>query len=380
MTIKRLGVIRTIVLTLALAISGTFYLFCDGAGPGQGISRGMTDQEIAAYLDSLLKDLAKKDMFSGAVLLARGDKIIFKGAYGLANKQYDVPNRVDTKFNLGSMNKMFTAVAIAQLVEQGKLSYEDTVGKYLDSSWVQPQTAKKVKIEHLLTHTSGLGNYFFGKFWNSSRLLYRSLDDWKPLIRDETPAFEPGTSWAYSNTGMFLLGPIIEKVTGQTYFDYVREHIHVPAGMINTDCYEMDRPVPNLAMGYIKEQDVKGAYWRSNIFDHVLKGGPAGGGFSTVEDLFRFARALMTNKLVSKKSVDLLTSPKPGLSSGYGYGFDIRRVKDDEVVGHSGGFPGINAILQIYKKSGYVYAILSNYTDGMRPVRVILEDLLPKLL
>jgi CubicO group peptidase (beta-lactamase class C family) len=309
--------------------------------------------------------------------LAKNDSILFKGAYGLASKRFNVPNRIDTKFNLGSMNKMFTGVAVAQLVEKGKLSYEDLAGKYLDSTWIQKETAEKVKIKHLLTHTSGLGSFFNDTYEKTSRLLLREIDDWKPLVKDDKPKFEPGSRWSYSNTGMFLLGVIIEKASGMGYYDYIREHISKPAGMINSDCYEMDRPVPNLAIGYYKKYTENGFDWYNNIFLHTVKGGPAGGGFSTVEDLFRFARALMGNQLVSKESVELLTTSKPHLNSpDYGYGFGISKIGDETIVGHSGGFSGINSTLQIYKKSGYIYAIMSNYSYGTFFISKKLERML----
>ncbi len=351
-------------------------------GPGTPLpqktpAQKMTGQQIADAVKTYMEKLAAKDIFSGTVLVAKDGEVLFKGAYGMASKRFNVPNRIDTKFNLGSMNKMFTAAAVAQLVEKGKLSYDDLVGKYLDTTWVQKETAEKVKIKHLLCHTSGLGSYFNKKFWESSRLLYRELEDYKPLIKDDKPRFEPGTQRRYSNTGMFLLGAVIEKASGMNYFDYIRENIYKPAGMINSDCYEMDRPVPNLAIGYVKKYDDKGFYWRNNIYDHVVKGGPAGGGFSTVEDLLKFAQALRNNTLISKESFQLLTTPKPELNSPrYGYGFIISQKGDETIVGHSGGFTGIRSTLRIFKKSGFTFAVMSNYSSGMTPVREKLEGLL----
>lgn len=342
----------------------------------------MTEQEIVEELKRYLEKLSEADKFSGTILLAKDDTILFKGAYGLASKRYNVPNRIDTKFNLGSMNKMFTAVAVAQLVEKGKLSYEDLVGKYLDSTWIQKETAEKVMIKHLLTHTSGLGNFFNDTYDKTSRLLLRQIDDWKPLVKDDKPKFKPGTGWSYSNTGMFLLGPIIEKASSMGYYDYIREHISKPAGMINSDCYEMDRPVPNLAIGYYKKYKENGFDWYNNIFLHTVKGGPAGGGFSTVEDLFRFARALMGNQLVTRESVELLTTAKPDLNSpNYGCGFSIKKIGNETFVGHSGGFLGISSTLRIYKKSGYIYAIMSNYSNnGMYFIGEKLQGMLEPLL
>ena len=153
----------------------------------------------------------------------------------------------------------------------------------------------------------------------------------------------------------------------QSYFDYVRDHIYKPAGMLNTDAYELDYVTPNLAVGYQREQTSSGPRWRNNIFMHVIRGGPAGGGYSTVEDLLRFDVALRSGKLVSKKYVDLLTTPKPELQSpAYGYGFGV--FDGGKIVGHSGGFPGISSNLDIYLTSGYTIAVLSNYGGGSMPV------------
>jgi CubicO group peptidase (beta-lactamase class C family) len=297
-----------------------------------GSARKSTDAEMVAELKRFLEGLAADDEFSGAVLVARGGRVLFTGAYGEANKSFGVPNRVDTKFNLGSMNKMFTAVAIAQLAEAGKLSFDDPLARF------------------------------------------RTLDDWMARLKDETPAFEPGTAERYSNSGYLLLGKIIEKVTGESYFDYVRKHIYEPAGMRDTGEYEVDKVVPNLALGYTKVETTAGAVWQSNLFEHVVKGGPAGGGYSTVGDLLRFAAAIQSGKLVGRPYVELLTSPKPEFNStAYGYGFELA----GRVVGHGGAAPGISANLLIYLDEGYVVAVLSNYDFGYTPVVQAVKDMMP---
>ena len=321
----------------------------------------LTDAEIVKELEAHLERVVEADAFSGTVLLAKDDKILFKGAYGLASKRFDAPNRVDTKFNLGSMNKMFTAVAIAQLAQRGKLSFDDPIGKYLSSDWLEGDVTDEVTIRHLLTHTSGLGSYFNATFMDSSRALYRAVEDYKPLVAGDRPAFEPGTQWSYSNTGFLLLGAILERVTGRSYFDYVGDNIYKPAGMVNTDCYEMDKPVPNLAIGYSRETTEKGPEWTNNLFKHVVKGGPAGGGFSTVEDLFRFATALRSHRLLSREYTELVLSAKPEANSpDYGYGFTVRGAAGKRVVGHGGGFPGINSNLEVYLDTGYTTVVMSN--------------------
>lgn len=330
-------------------------------------TRRLSDAEVVAQLRGYMERLARRDVFSGTVLLAKGGKPLFSAAYGEANKDFGVKNTVDTKFNLGSMNKMFTSVAIMQLVEAGKVSLEDTLGKFLPAGAMRADVLSKVRVKHLLTHTSGLGSYFSPRWDSLSRAMFRSVDDWMPLVKDETLEFEPGTRWSYSNTGMLLLGKVIESASGKDYFDYVRERIFRPAGMTSTDSYELDRVTKNLAVGYEPEDGPGGPQYRNNIFQHVIRGGPAGGGYSTVGDLTRFAVALQEGRLVSRDGARLLTTPKPELSSPeYGFGFGIS--EGGRIVGHSGGFPGISAQLDIYLIDGYTMAVMANYGGAAQPV------------
>ena len=233
------------------------------------------------------------DLFSGSVVVAHDGKPILSRAYGLASRAHDVPNRTNTKFNLGSMNKMFTGVAVAQLAEKGRLAFTDPIGKHL-TDYPNKAVAEKVTLHHLLTHTSGVGDYFNDKYMEAAKDRFRTVQDFFPLFVDKPLEFEPGAKFRYSNAGFMILGAVIEKVSGQSYFDYVRDHVYQPAGMADTDAYEMDQDTPNLATGYRRTnlygQPEVGPR-RNNLFLHVFKGGPAGGGFSTAEDLIRFAAA-----------------------------------------------------------------------------------------
>ena len=330
-------------------------------------TRRLSDAEVVEQLRAYMDRMARREVFSGTVLLAKGGKPLFSGAYGEANKDFAVRNTVDTKFNLGSMNKMFTSVAIMQLAEAGKLSLDDTLGKFLPAGSMRADVLSKVRLKHLLTHTSGLGSYFSPRWDSLSRAMFRSVDDWMPLVKEETLQFEPGTRWAYSNTGMLLLGKVVEVASGKDYFEYVRERIFQPAGMTSTDSYELDRVTRNLAVGYEREETPRGPRYRNNIFQHVIRGGPAGGGYSTVGDLTRFAVALQAGRLVSRDGVRQLTTPKPELGSpDYGYGFGIDA--GGRIVGHSGGFPGISAQLDIYLGDDYTMAVLANYGGAAQPV------------
>ena len=308
----------------------------------------VTMPEAVSKLDAYVKRMAKREVFSGSVLVGKGDKVLYSHAEGLASKRFNVRNNVQTKFNLGSMNKMFTAIAVMQLVEAGKLSLSEKLSQYADESWLPKAVSHKIEIRHLLTHSSGLGSYFNQAFMATSKNRLRTLQDYKPLIVGEKLQFEPGSDNAYSNTGMLMLGVVIESVTGQDYFSYIREHIYKPAGMVSSGSFEMDQPVPNLAIGYTANAK-NDTGWVNNLYTHALKGGPAGGGFSTVEDLHRFVQALVNFKLLGKKFTEELYFPRPNLHSPeYGDGFSLYGTPDNRIVGHNGGFLGISSNLDIY--------------------------------
>jgi formylglycine-generating enzyme required for sulfatase activity len=323
--------------------------------------------DVRAYVE----DLVSQEQFSGVVLIAAHGEPVFKGAYGLARRSPDVPNQVDTKFNLGSMDKMFTAVAVLQLVEQGQLALPDRIVDILPG-YANPQVAEQVTVHQLLMHTSGLGNYFDSELYEDIHDQVRSVADYVPLFMDTPLLFEPGARFGYSNSGYIVLGLIIEAVTGQDYYDYVREHIFEPAGMVNTAAYELDAGTPNLAVGYTwldadgNETDVL----TDNLFVMPMRGGSAGGGFSTAEDLLRFGNALLDHQLLSPASTELLLEGKIELGGGvqYAYGFFDRLLEHKRVVGHGGGFPGICSSMGMYLDTGYTLIVLSNSDRDCMPV------------
>jgi CubicO group peptidase (beta-lactamase class C family) len=340
-----------------------------------GESDKLSEKEITSELGNYIKKLADADVFSGSVLLAKGDKVIYTGAFGIANKDFDSPNRIDTKFNLGSMNKMFTSLAIAKLVETGKLSVEDPLSKFVPD-FPDAESAKKIRVKHLLSHTAGLGGYFSQNWQMRSRGSIRSVDDMMALAKpDERLLFEPGTKWQYSNTGMLVLGKVIEVASGKSYFDFVDENILRPAGMKNTGCFELDKVNKNLAVGYNKVFGDDGISFQNNIFLHVMRGGPQGGCYSTAEDLHKFATALVSGKIVGKNLVTEFTTAKPDISSpGYGFGFSVS--EDGNRFGHGGGFTGISANLDIFRDSGWIAVVLSNYSGASQPVSTKMRRLI----
>lgn len=330
--------------------------------PGQMPNR-LTDTEIVKETESYLAQPVAEDTFSGAVLIARDGKPIFERAYGLANKSGNTPNNMDTKFNLGSINKSFTSVAIAQLAQQGRLSFNDPISKYLPD-YPNKAVAAKVTIHQLLTHTSGMGNYFNEEFMKR-RAGLKTLADLLPLFVNETLAFEPGEKMQYSNAGYVVLGLIIEKLTGRNYFDYVRDRIFKPAGMKDTDSYELEQKVPNLAIGYTSmgQTGRPEPGPRQDNTPHLTgRGSSAGGGYSTLGDMLKFGQALVGHKLLNPHYTDIvLSNQMPPGQPPAGYGFFSIEVNGTRAFGNNGGGPGTNSTFTVYPELGYTVVVLSNY-------------------
>jgi|GEM_PF-566453 len=297
--------------------------------------------EAAAAIDKAVAD----DRFSGVVLLAKDGKPILSRATGMADPEKAAPNRIDTKFNLGSINKFLTHLAIGQLAAAGKLNLNDTLRKQLPD-YPSP-AADKITIQQLLDHRSGLGDFFGPKFMAAPPSSLRKLSDYVPLFADKPLEFEPGSKQRYSNAGYVVLGLIIEKVSGQSYYDYVRDHITKPAGMTDTASYAVDDNVPNRAIGQTKRgPDGPLPQRHSNVKTLPGRGSSAGGGYSTAPDLLRLSQALLDNRLLSKGWTDWLFSGKVD-------GGGVRGL------GVAGGAPGINAVLEIAPP--YTLIVLSNF-------------------
>jgi D-alanyl-D-alanine carboxypeptidase len=319
----------------------------------------MTEADALKALAARADKLASEDQFSGAVLVAKDGRVVFSHAYGLADRNRRIPNTIRTRFRIGSMNKMCTAVAILQLVQAGKVKLTAPLGTYL-RDYPNRDVATKVTIHQLLTHTGGTGD-IFGPDFDAHRNELRTLADYVKLYGKRGPEFEPGSSWAYSNYGFILLGAMIEKVTGHSYYDYVHAHIYRPAGMTRTGSLPENQPVPGRSIGYTKPSGTTA--WAPNTDTLPYRGTSAGGGYSTVEDLARFAHALLSHKLLGPDTTKLLITGKvkAGPGARYAYGFeDARDTHGNSWVGHGGGAPGINGDLKIYPKTGYVVAVLAN--------------------
>ncbi len=309
----------------------------------------ISTKELTDNLEKYLDELFAKDEFSGVVLLAKDGNPLFQKAYGLASKEFGVANNTETKFNVGSIDKVFTQVAIGQLLEAGKIaSVDDKIEKYLPD-YPNREAASKVSLRQILTMQSGIGDFFGPVFVAAAKDNFRSIADFLPLFASQALAFEPGTKRQYSNGGYIVLGAVIEKVSGQSYYDYVREHIFKPLGMDNTDFYEGDVPTPNLANGYSKDRENPKALRVNNMYTRPAKGSSAGGGYSTSGDLLRFANAVEAGRI--KHPAFEAGVPKPANAP-----FASMRG-----MGVAGGAPGINAALETALPGGYTIVVLSNY-------------------
>ena len=347
-------ILRAFALTMALVA-----LASAQAPPSKPAN--ITDKELAGQIESLVDKAAAEDSFSGVALVAKDGQAIFRKAVGFANKETRLPNKIDTKFNLGSLNKSFTSVAIAQLAQKGKLQYSDTIDRYLPD-YPNKAVAEKVTIHQLLTHSSGLGDYLN----NAGLAQVKTLQDLLPLFVNQPLGFAPGEKVQYSNSGYVVLGLIIEKLSGRSYYDYVRENIFKPAGMTLTDSYELNQKVDDLAVGYtsMSREGPQAGPRRANTSTLAGKGSSAGGGYSTVEDMLKFANALGSHKLLTPEFTEIVFTgggPKKPSGPGGGYGFMQNQMNETRIVGNGGGGPGVNAIFRIYSGRSYTVVVLSNY-------------------
>jgi len=317
----------------------------------------MSETELMADVRKKLDADAAAGSFAGAVLVSKNGKPIFAEAYGLADREHKIPDTLKTRFRIGSMNKMFTAVAILQLVQANKLGLNDPLGKYL-TDYPNKDVAAKVTIHELLTHTGGTGD-IFGPEFDAHRPELRTLQDYVKLYGSHGPKYDPGSRWEYSNYGFVLLGVVIEKVSGESYYDYVREHIYNPAGMASTGSEPESQAVTDRSVGYTKMGG--NGQWQPNADTLPYRGTSAGGGYSTVEDLLKFANALQENKLLNAHFTEMLTTGKDGTpDNSYAYGFSDHKINGTRCFGHGGGAPGMNGELEICPGTGYVVAVLSN--------------------
>jgi D-alanyl-D-alanine carboxypeptidase len=337
-------------------------------------------QPLDAALDAYMARQVAANQFSGVVLVARRGKPVFASAYGLADKDRNVPNRVKAPFQYASVGKMFTAVAIAQLADAGKLSFDHTVADYLPE--FAGKSAGAVTLRQLLTHQSGILDFFEAKEkFERVRGSDNPQRDYLQVFAEEPLRFAPGERFEYSNSNFVLLGAIVDRVSGLAFEKYLEEHVFSPAEMTSTTLDPKGRGEWAPARGYTElAADGKMTPGTRRFIDLAQgRGSAAGGGVTTVGDMLKFAEALRTHRLLSAKATkQLLTDHVDGQRSGeyYAMGFITRRNAKERVVGHSGGFPGVDAQVDMYLGSGWTVVVLANYEGVGEPVARHIESLL----
>ena len=307
----------------------------EDAGRGEEKVSHEPKKNNAELIDAVQKyatGLEQEDKFSGVVLIAENNKPVFQKAYGYADREKKIPNTIEARFNIGSINKSFTHLAIDQLEAAGKLSYSDPIGKFLPD-YPNKEAAEKVTVRELLDMTSGIGDFFGERYQTTPKQKLRTLEAYLPLFADKPLEFPPGSKWRYSNGGFVVLGLIVQKASGMDYYDYVWKHIFEPAGMKRTGSFEKDSLPADCARGYTRNGDS----WKSNYETLPERGSSAGGGYSTVHDLLKYTIALGRGTITAKG------------------------VKEQAGMGIAGGAPGLNAALDWSPRSGYTVIVMSNF-------------------
>ena len=339
---------RTTLLTVFLGIACAF-----GGAPV------LADAEASALEAALAERVAQAaaEGFSGSVLVAEGTRVRYEEAVGLADPASGVPVRADTRFNLASTGKLFTIVAILQLVQAGSLDLDAPVGRYL-RDWPVASVRERVTIRQLLMHTSGLGAYW-GLAFDALRPRLQVLSDYRPLLLDE-PEFEPGSAWRYSNSGYLLLGLVVEAVSGEDFYAYITRHVFAPARMDASGYFALDGLADRAARPHAGGT---GPDRRRLLPMPEPRGGSAGGGYSTPRDLLRFQRALASGVLLAPRSLDLLfapVAPPEGTRAPQGLGILRYAAGGDLVWGHPGGAPGVGVEFWATRESGWVVVVMAN--------------------
>jgi CubicO group peptidase (beta-lactamase class C family) len=310
--------------------------------------RDPADAALAAAAGRIVEEKAAAGRFTGVVVLAHGDDVLLAQAYGLADREAGRANTTATPFNVASLGKMFTGVAIARLAERGAIDYDAPVGRYLDG-FPNADIAAKVTIAQLLTHTSGVPDLPDALFAAPPA----RLDGYLPFFAQARLDFAPGTQRAYSNAGFVLLGLVLERVTGRPFEQVLRDEVFRPAGMAAGFSLQ---DTPTAAIGYTRKAEADP--WKANTGAIAPRSGPHGGQLVSAPDLVHFFAALRGGRLLRDASLQQMLADHPGEAGAYAFG--TIDFATDRLVGHSGGDAGASADAYTYWNSGYSIVVLSN--------------------
>lgn len=332
----------------------------ESSAPAADSIRERLDRELGSFL----QDRVASDLFSGVVEVAHDGVQVFARVFGAADQGTQRRNSLDTRFNLGSASKMFTAVGIAQLVEQHRVALDSPLVRYLPD-YPNRAIAGRVTIRQLLSHTSGMGGYFSRAFMESHDRI-RTASDLVPYFVNDSLQFEPGSRFGYSNAGYVVLGLVIERVTGEPFDAYLQRNVFAPAGMTRTGYERVDSLRGDYATGYTIPPGPDGRPGPGPRINNSalieVRGSPAGGAYSTAHDLIAFSRALWAGRLVQRSLVDEFTRGHVRMGPMmYALGFGEANRSGVRIVGHNGGAPGVSTEFDMYPSLGYDVVVLSNY-------------------
>lgn len=344
---KLIYTVNRLTLILALGLLFTQFITAQNA-----VSAPLTNDQITAKVDDYMNAVLRVDGFSGTILVARDGKPVVSKGYGMANIELNVPNSPESVFRLGSVTKQFTSMSIMMLQERGKLTVNDPICKYFADC---PDVWKPITIRNLLTHTSGITNYTAFPDFAKTTIMPITTSAMADRLKKEPLDFTPGEKFSYSNSGFFLLGAIIEKVSGKLYADFLQENIFTPLGMKQTGYDDPLRIIMHRAAGYQKRA---GNVINASYMDMSVPYA-AGSLYSTTGDLLIWDQALYTEKLVSKKSLDEMFTPWKG-DAGYGYGWGIGKKFDRREISHGGGIYGFATQIARYPDDRVTVVVLSN--------------------
>jgi len=316
----------------------------------------VSEKDLTARIDKLLSDVYKPGQPGAAVLVKKQGKVIWRKGYGLANLELNVPVEPDMIFRLGSITKQFTAVAVLMLAEEGKLSLQDEITKFLPD---YPTQGKKITVEHLLTHTSGVKSYTDLPEWLPLQRKDMTVGEIIDLFKNQPMEFTPGERWKYSNSGYILLGAIIEKASGKSYADFLADRIFGPLGM-KSSCYDStSRIIPRRVPGYSKgNSGFENAPYLSMSQPYA-----AGALGSSVDDLATWTEALLAGKLIKRETLERAFTSyklKDGLDSKYGYGWCISDYEGHRLIEHGGGIHGFLSYALFFPEDQIFVALLTN--------------------
>lgn len=335
-------------------------------------------------LDSSMieKIIKKHDNFSGVVFVREKGKTVFESGFGYANRSELISNVIGTKFGIASGCKLFTSIAVCQLVQKGIISFNTYLKDCIDIDF--PSFNPNITVHHLLTHSSGIPDYFdedimddFSELWKD-RPMYniRQPKDFLSMFQNKNMEFEPGEKFKYNNAGFIILGLIVEKNTGMKFTEYVKKYIFEPCEMTDSGYFPLDQLPKGTAYGYIKE---KSGNWKTNIYSLPIIGGPDGGAFTTAKDLLKLWEGIFDYRILSKELAYEMLKPYIQVNENFYYGYGIWIIKEGEDIFKyyiMGEDPGVSMMSSMYPKRDAIVTVIGNTEFGTWDIAREIQELI----